>query len=468
MTPEEFRAAAHILVDWVADFRAGIEDLPVRSRTTPGTVHRSLPPFPPSAPESLETVIADLEKIILPATTHPQHPGWNAFFPANATLSTVLADLVSSGLGQLGITWESSPALTELEEVMCDWMRLLYGLSRDWKGTIHDTASTAVLVAMLCARERALDHDSRGLVSAAQPLTVYATAQSHSSVTKAVSLAGFGSEHLRLVETDAVYAMSPDHLAYLIEADLMAGRRPVAVVATVGTTGTTAIDPVAEIVEIARHHRMWVHVDAAMAGSAMLLEECRWMWQGVEGADSISINPHKWMGTALDCSLFYVRNPGELQTVMSTNPSYLQSSADGDVTQYRDWGIPLGRRFRALKLWFQLRLDGIESIQTRLRRDLTHARRLAGWVEETPGWEVLTPVVLQTVCVRHVPSGVTGADLDAHTLAWVAKINDSGEFYLTPAKLDDRWMVRVSFGAESTEDRHVERLWQLMRETAEG
>lgn len=469
MTPEEYRAAGHLLVDWIADFRSRIETLPVKSAALPGDVSGRIPAVPPTVPDSLETIVADLDQILLPACSHPQHPGFMAFFPANASLSSALGDLVSTGLGQLGITWELSPALTELEQVTCDWMRRLYGLSDRWRGTIQDTASSGALVAMLCARERALGEAGRaGLQAASAPLVVYASNQAHSSITKAVHLAGFGADHLRLVEVDGSLAMVAAALEAAIVEDLAAGLRPAAVIATVGTTATTAVDPVAAIADIAARHGLWCHLDAAMAGTAMLLPDLRWMWEGVEAVDSISINPHKWMGTAFDCSLFYVRDPAELVGVMSTSPSYLRSSVDGEVTQYRDWGIPLGRRFRALKLWFQLRLDGVDSITARIRRDLGYARRLEALASAEPDWRVVAPVPLQTVCLRHEPDGLTAEEVDRHTLAWVERVNRAGNFYLTPALVEGRWLVRVSFGAEQTEPHHVDRLWDELRRAVAG
>ncbi len=277
-------------------------------------------------------------------------------------------------------------------------------------------------------------------------------------------MAGFGRDNLRLVEMDpATRAMSAPALAERIEMDLNEGRQPCAIVASIGSTGVTAFDPLAEIVEIAAEHAVWVHVDAAMAGSAMLLPECRYLWDGVERADSIAWNPHKWMGTILDCSLFYVRDPQHLIRVMSTNPSYLRSTVDDEVRQYRDWGIPLGRRFRALKLWYHLSLDGIESIRERLRRDLDNAQWFAALVENTENWRVLAPVNLQTVCIRHEPPGLAGEALDRHTLDWVNRINRSGAAFMSPSQLDGRWMVRVSIGVETTTRQHLEKLWDLIR-----
>lgn len=472
MDPEEFRSAAHELVDWIADFRTGLADLPVQTSVRPGEVRDALPSVPPDKPEPLAALLSDLDDIVVPGLTHVQHPRYFGWFPANASLASVLGDFASSGIGALGITWQSAPALTEVEEVVCDWMRQLAGLPAEWKGTIHDTASVACLVALLCAREQASGHGQEhgGLQSANAPLVVYTTEQAHSSVPKAALLAGFGRDNVRLVAADpSTHAMSSDAFAAAVDADIAAGRVPAAVVVSIGTTGTTAVDPLREILAVVHRPRtpaMWVHVDAAMAGSALLLPECRPMFDGLDEADSMSWNPHKWIGTILDTALFYTRRPDDLVRVMSTNPSYLRSAADGDVTQYRDWGIPLGRRFRALKLWFHLRLDGVEAIKARMRRDLANAQWLAEQVSAEPDWEVVAPVRLQTVCVRHRPSGVDGVDLDRHTLGWVDAVNSSGAALLTPSVLDGRWMVRVSIGSEWTEQADVAAVWDLMRQEA--
>lgn len=470
MQHEEFRKFGHQLVDWIADYRAGVARLPVMARTTPGAVKAQLPPAPPEHPEPFDAVLRDLQEVILPGLGHWQHPRFFGYFPANANLASVLGDLVSSGLGTLGIAWQSSPALTEVEEVVTDWLRQLVGLSPQWSGVIQDTASASTLVALICARERATGYSlaGGGLQAEERPLVVYTSSQSHSSVEKGALLAGFGRQHLRVVAHGETYAMRPDALEAAIRQDLAAGRRPCAVVATTGTTACTAIDPVAAIAGIAREYGLWLHVDAAMAGSAMILPECRWMWEGIDGADSLVLNPHKWLGAVFDCSVYYVRDPEHLVRVMSTNPSYLQSQADGQAKNLRDWGIPLGRRFRALKLWFLLRAEGVAGLQARLRRDLENARWLAEQVQGTRNWRVLAPVHLQTVCVRHEPPGLSGEDLDRHTLGWVDRINRSGGALLTPAILDGRWMVRVSVGAESTEREDVAALWHLMRQEAEG
>jgi aromatic-L-amino-acid decarboxylase len=469
MNSEEFRKIGHQLIDWIADYRARVAEYPVRSQVKPGEVRGALPSAPPVNPESFEAIFGDLEKIILPGLSHFQSPKFFGYFPANGELSSVLGDYLSTGLGALGLSWQSSPALTELEELVTDWMRQMTGLTDAWSGVIQDTASTCTLVALISARERGSNYSlSRGgLQGEEKPLIVYVSSHSHSSVEKAALLAGFGRANLRFIDVDHTFAMKADSLRHAIQTDLEAGLVPCAVVATTGTTTTTALDPIKAIAAIAREHNLWLHVDAAMAGSAMILPECRWMWEGIEEADSIVFNPHKWLGAAFDCSLYYVRDPQHLVRVMSTNPSYLQSAVDSKVKNLRDWGIPLGRRFRALKLWFLIREQGIEGLQSRLRRDLANAQWFADQVRSTPDWRVLNPVPLQTICVRHEPPGLEGEALDKHTLDWVERVNSSGGAYLTPAVLDGRWMVRVSIGVILTERRHVEELWELMKREAE-
>lgn len=470
MTPEEFRHFGYQVVDWIAAYRERMAGLPVWSQLKPGDLRAQLPAAPPAQSESFEAIMADLEQIILPGLSHWQHPRFFGYFPANVTLASALGDFLSTGLGQLGLNWQASPALTELEELTTDWLRQMVGLPEGWHGVIQDTASTGALVALLCAREYTSNYSlSRGGLQAEErPLVVYTSTQSHSSVEKAALLAGFGRANLRLISTDEAHALRPDQLAQAIQADLAAGARPCAVVATTGTTATTALDPIEAIAAICREYGLWLHVDAAMAGSAMILPECRWMWQGVEAADSLGFNPHKWLGAAFDCSAFYVRQPQHLIRVMSTNPSYLQTAADSQAKNYRDWGIPLGRRFRALKLWFLIRLEGVERLQERLRRDLANAQWLARQVDAAPEWVRLAPVPLQTVCLRHQPPGVSGEALDAHTLGWVGRLNASGAAFLTPAVLNGRWMARVSIGAEPTERHDVEALWASMQAAVSG
>jgi aromatic-L-amino-acid/L-tryptophan decarboxylase len=465
MTPEEFRAAGYRLIDWIADYRAGAGTRRVMAATAPGEIKATLPANPPQQPEAFDAIISDLDRVVVPGLMTWQHPRFFGYFPSNALLASVLGDYVSTGLGVIGLAWQSSPALTEVEEVVNDWRRQMLGLSDAWNGVINDTASTSTLVALLCARERASGYSlgRGGLQGESQPLVVYTSSQSHSSVEKAALLAGFGKANVRIVPHDGSYALRPESFEDMVKDDILNGRRPCAVVVTTGTTTSTALDPIGPIARVAQAQGIWVHVDAAMAGSAMILPECRWMWDGVEQADSLIVNAHKWLGAVFDCTIYFVRDSEHLVRVMSTNPSYLQTSADGRVRNYRDWGLPLGRRFRALKLWFLIREQGVAGLQTRLRRDLDNATWLESEIVKTPGWRVLAPVPLQTLCVRHEPGGLNRESLDRHTLEWVARLNHSGDAYLTPAMLDGQWMVRVSIGAELTERAHVEQLWKLMQ-----
>jgi aromatic-L-amino-acid decarboxylase len=456
MNSEEFRRLGHALVDWIADYRDRVAERPVLSRVAPGAIRARFPAEPPRAGGQLAGVVEKLERDVLPGITHWNHPRFFAYFPANTSLASILADLVTSGLGAQGMSWQTSPAATELEEVVLGWLRQMLGLSPAWSGVIHDTASTATLVALLCARERASGHAQArgGLQDGAPPLVVYASEQAHSSVEKAALLAGFGRAHLRLIATDDEHALRADLLEEAIAADLRAGRRPCAVVATTGTTATTALDPVAAVADLAGRHGLWLHVDAALAGSAMILPECRWMWDGVERADSLVMNPHKWLGVGFDFSAYFVRDPDHLVRVMSTNPSYLRTAHDAEVKNLRDWGIPLGRRFRALKLWFQLLDVGVDGLQRRLRRDLDNARWLAAQADAAPDWERVAPAPLQTVCLRH---------RSADNLALADRVNRAGRAYVTPSVLKGRPMIRVSIGAEPTERADVEAVWRELR-----
>ena len=467
MTPEEFRKHGHQLIDRIADYRSGVAELPVMSQVKPGALRSALPMSAPQHAEPFEHMLADLDSLIMPGLSHWQHPGFFGYFPSNGSLASVLGDYLSTGLGVLGLSWQSSPALTELEETSVDWVRQMVGLSDAWSGVIQDTASTSTLIALISAREKASDYAlaKGGLQAQEQPLMIYASAHAHSSVDKAALLAGFGKDNIRYIATDANYAMRPEALAAAISEDLANGLQPCAVVATTGTTTTTAVDPLEAIGAIAREYGVWLHVDAAMAGSAMILPECRWMWAGIEQADSIVVNAHKWLGVAFDCSLYFVRDPQHLIRVMSTNPSYLQSNVDDEVKNLRDWGIPLGRRFRALKLWFLIRSEGVEGLQQRLRRDLANAQWLAEKIRAQRDWKVLAPVNLQTLCIRHEPEGLSTDALDAHTRQWADDLNRSGQAFVTPATLDGLWMVRISIGALPTEQQHVAALWEQLQAT---
>jgi aromatic-L-amino-acid decarboxylase len=470
MTPDEFREAGHALVEWIAEYREKLAAgaFPVQAPVAPGDLIRQLPASAPESPEPMDAILRDLDRLIMPGITHWQHPQFYGYFPTGGSLTSVLGDMVSTGLGVVGLSWQASPALTELEQVTTNWLRDLLGISDAFSGVIQDTASTSSFLALVCARERASGHGATrgGLQTSDSPLIVYVSSQSHSSVEKAALLAGFGRDNVRQIAVDENFAMSVPDLQSAIRRDRAAGLRPCAVVATTGTTSTTAIDPIAAIADTARRENLWLHVDAAMGGAAMLLPEYRHYWEGIEAADSIIVNPHKWLTVAFDCTLFLLRDPEHLVRVMSTNPSYLQSPMDVQVRNYRDWGIALGRRFRSLKIWFNLREQGAEAIRRKLRRDIAHAKWLESHVRAAPDWRVVAPVTLQTVCVRHEPAGLDAASLDAHTRRWAQAINDSGAAYLTAAAVNGRWMVRVSIGSELTESEHIQKLWAMIQQAA--
>ncbi|WLT30537.1 pyridoxal-dependent decarboxylase [Geothrix sp. PMB-07] len=470
MDAQEFRRLGYQLVDWIADYREGLERLPVMSRVQPGDIRAAFPDHPPLKGGRMDAALAALERDVMPGITHWNHPSFFAYFPSNTSYASILGDLAASGIGAQGMSWQTSPAATEVEEVVMDWLRQMVGLSPAFTGVIHDTASTATFTALLCAREKASGYaqNEEGLQSGEAPLVVYASDQGHSSIEKAALLAGFGRSFLRLIPTDENHAIRLDLLKAAIEKDLEIGLRPCALVAAVGTTGTTAVDPVAAMADLAEQHGLWLHVDAALAGTAMVLPECRWMWEGVERADSLIFNPHKWMGVGFDFSAYYVRDPQHLIRVMSTNPSYLRTAQDGQVSNFRDWHIQLGRRFRALKLWFYLMDVGVEGLQARLRRDLENAQWLKAQVDGASDWERLAPVPLQTVCIRHLKPGLDEAALAAHNLELARRLNDSGKAYLTPSMLKGKQMLRVSIGAETTERSHVQALWEALNAAAQA
>jgi aromatic-L-amino-acid decarboxylase len=462
MTADEFRHWGKALVDWIADYREGVERFPVLSRAAPGEVRSKLPAAAPEEPEGFEAVLADLEEIVLPGITHWQSPSFFAFFPSNASYPSVLGELASAGLGVQGMLWATSPAATELETHVLDWLVPALGLpaaflsSGEGGGVIQDTASSAALCALVAARERAAGAGLPG------GLTAYASTQAHSSIEKAVRIAGLGAGSLRLVEVDEAFRMRPEALAAAIDADRRSGLTPAFVCATVGTTSSLAVDPVAAIGPICRQAGAWLHVDAAMAGTAALCPEHRWLHEGLEHADSYCFNPHKWMATAFDCDCFWVRDRGALVRSLSVLPEYLRNVAteSGRVIDYRDWQVPLGRRFRALKLWFVLRCYGLEGLRAQVRRHVALAEAFASWVAADERFELVTPRVLNLVCFRRQGS-------DELNQALLERLNSSGELYLTHTRLGERYALRMSIGQTRTEERHVRAAWERIRAEAD-
>ncbi|HTR66050.1 MAG TPA: aminotransferase class V-fold PLP-dependent enzyme [Terriglobales bacterium] len=466
MPPEEFRRCGHALVDWIADYYQRVETFPVLSRVKPGEIRASLPPAAPAQGESFEKILGDVEKVILPGITHWQSPNFFAYFPSNASGPSILGDLLSSGLDVQGMLWATSPACTELETHVLDWLVPMLGLpekflsSRTGGGVIQDTASSASLCALLAARERASNFASnqRGCDG---KLVAYTSAQAHSSIEKAVQIAGIGRQNLRLVEVDENFAMRPEALARQLEQDRRDGLTPCFVAATVGTTSSNAIDPVPEIGRICREQNLWLHVDAAMSGTAALCPEFRHLQNGVELADSYCFNPHKWMFTNFDCDCFWVADRKALIQTLSVLPEYLKNQAteSGAVIDYRDWQIPLGRRFRSLKLWFVIRHYGIEGLQHHVRRHVQLAQEFAAWVKGDSRFELAAPAPLNLVCFRHKGG-------DAANQALMDKLNRSGELYLTHTRLNDKLTLRMCIGQTNTERRHVEQAWRrIQKET---
>jgi len=466
VTPEDFRKQGYALVDWIADYLEGVERFPVASTAEPGWVRDHLPAHPPTEPEPFDAVLADLNQVVVPGLTHWQHPSFFAYFPANTSYPSILGDMAAAGLGVNGMSWATSPACTEVETLMLDWMVELLGLPDRFRsdgpggGVIQGSASEATLCALLAARQRA----TQGAVNATGApgdLVAYATSQAHSSIEKGVRIAGIGTDNLRVVAHDAAFAMRPEALEAAIAEDRAAGRRPFFVCATAGTTSTTAFDPVPELAAICRREGIWLHVDAAHAGIAALCPELRWVNAGLDQADSYCTNPHKWMGVNFDCDLFWVADRAALLGALSILPEYLRTAAGeaGAVIDYRDWQIPLGRRFRSLKLWFTLRCDGVAPIQAMIRDHVGWAQQLAGWVAEDDRFEIVAPHPLDLVCVA-LRAG------DAATDAMIAAANASGAALFTRSVADGRSFVRVSVGGRMTEHRHVEAAWALLQSAA--
>ncbi|MGH9705920.1 MAG: pyridoxal-dependent decarboxylase [Candidatus Acidiferrales bacterium] len=466
MSPEEFRRHGKAMVDWIADYFERVETYPVLSRAKPGEIRAMLPENAPAAGEPFDAILADIERVILPGITHWQSPNFFAYFPSNNSFPSILGELLSAGLGVQGMLWATSPACTELETHVLDWLVAMLGLpgkflsSRAGGGVIQDTASSSALCALLAARERATNFASNERGNDAR-LVAYTSAQAHSSIEKAVKIAGMGRESLRLIEVDEKFAMRAGALASQVRKDLDAGRLPCFVTATLGTTSSNAMDPLAEIGRICREHRIWLHVDAAMSGTAALCPEFCSMHDGLELADSYCFNPHKWMFTNFDCDCLYVADRKSLTEALGILPEYLRNQAteQGSVIDYRDWQVPLGRRFRALKLWFVIRHYGVEGLQHHVRDHVALAQQFAEWVRASREFELAAPVPLNLVCFRHTAG-------DAANQAILDGVNQSGEMFLTHTRLGGKLTLRMSIGQTHTQLSHVERAWRKITAAA--
>jgi len=466
LSPSQFREEGKKIIDWIADYYENIEKYPVLSQVKPGEVKDKLPENPPQKGESFEAMMRDLDEIIMPGITHWQSPNFYAYFPSNTSFPSILGDLISSGLGVQGMIWATSPAATELETRVLDWLAEMMDMPEKFKststggGVIQDTASTSALTAVIAARERATKFESNK-TGVQQNLVAYVSSQTHSSLEKAIKMAGIGSENLRLIEVDEKFAMRPEKLENQIQKDKAEGFQPFFVCATIGTTSSNAVDPVRAMGEICQKENCWFHVDAAMAGTAMLCPEFRHLKDGVELADSYCFNPHKWMFTNFDCDVFWVANRNELIHTFSILPEYLKNKAteSGAVFDYRDWHVQLGRRFRSLKLWFVIRHYGIEGLQYHIRKHVEMAQNFAGWVKNSKDFELVLTPPLNLVCFRHKSD-------DAYNMKLMNTVNETGKAFFTHTKLNGQVVLRMSIGQTHTEEKHVQDTWKLIQKIA--
>jgi aromatic-L-amino-acid decarboxylase len=462
MDTASFRAYAHELVDWMADYLDRVQTYPVRSAVKPREIIRQIPDHPPTDPEPFQQIFTDFKQIILPGITHWQSPNFFAYFPANNSPASILAEMLTATMGAQCMSWITSPAATELEERMMDWLREMTGLPPDFTGVLQDTASTATLCSVLTAREARTGFAVNQMgFTPAMRFTAYSSREAHSSIEKAIKIAGLGKESLRKIEVDDAYAMIPDALEQAIRQDLNRGYTPLLVAAATGTTGSTAIDPLRPIGEICKKYRIWLHVDAAFAGSALLLPELRWMIDGVEYADSFVFNPHKWLFTNFDCSAYFVRDVQALVRTFEILPEYLKTNENERVNNYRDWGIALGRRFRALKLWFVIRSYGVTGLQAALRLHIGIARSLVTRIRQHPQFELLAPTPLNTVCFRCHPKGVDDLEtLNRLNADLLERLNQTGTLFLTHTKLNGAYTIRMVIGQTQVTEDHVMAAWE--------
>ena len=462
MHPDDFRRHAHAMVDWMADYLRDVGTLPITPSISPGDIRRELPLSAPEQPEPFDRLFDDFRRVIVPGMTHWNHPGWMAYFPCNNSPPSILGEMLTAAMGAQGMSWATSPAATELEQTVMDWVRQMLGLPDTFTGVIQDTASTATLMALLTARERATGFAAgdRGLAGGGARLTVYASREAHSSVDKGVKLAGYGLDQLRHIATDAAFALRPAELERAIATDRAAGLVPACVVASIGTTSSTAIDPLTDVAEICGRHDVWLHVDAAYAGTAALVPELRGPFAGVERADSFVFNPHKWMLTNFDCTGYFVRDTDALLRTFRATPEFLRTAQDAEVVNYRDWGIQLGRRFRALKLWFVIRNYGLEGLRTMIREHVALARELSTWISARDDFELMAPVPFALVCFRYRPAGSSEEELDRLNQRLLERVNATRRFHLTHTRLDGKYVIRVVIGQRTTGREQVEGVWR--------
>lgn len=468
MTPDSFRQHAHALVDWMADYLENVGHYPVAPQTQPGDVLKQLPLHAPDLPEAFVDIFKDFETQILPGMTHWQHPHFFAYFPASTSPPSLLAEMLMSTLGAQCMSWLTSPAATELEERVMEWLRIAIDLPPEFTGVIQDSASGATLCALLCARERASAGkvNTEGFTGQQQRFRVYASTEAHASIEKGVRIAGIGSDNLVKIPVDTAFAMDVAALEQAILRDVEQGYTPLCVVAAWGTTSSTALDPLAPIAALCQQHQLWLHVDAAYAGSAFILPEHRQRANGVEQADSMVFNPHKWLMTHFDCSAYFVKDTALLTRTLGLTPEYLKTDLDREVNNYRDWGIPLGRRFRALKLWFVLRSYGVSGLQKILREQIEWVQALAETIAQHNNFEVLAPVPLNLVCFRYAPPETSEAERELFNQRLLSAVNNTGSIFITHTRLKGVYSLRLVAGNPNTTQEHISRAWHLIQATA--
>lgn len=467
MTPDEFRKHAHELVEWMAGYMENVENLPVKSLVKPGEIFDKIPDNPPFHSESFDSVMKDFNEIIMPGISHWQNPNFFAYFPANTSPASIMAEMLIATLGAQCMIWETSPAAAELEEKMMIWLRELIGLPSGFEGVIQDSASAATLAAILTAREKStgFSGNMEGIKKSGI-LKVYCSGQTHSSVEKAVKISGIGSKNLVKIPVKADFSMNAEKLKEAIIYDKSIGHIPCCVVATMGTTGTASVDPLRAIGEICHENAIWLHVDAAMAGTALILPEFQWMLDGKEYIDSFVFNPHKWMFTNFDCTAYFVKDAGLLIKTFEILPEYLKTRTRGQVNDYRDWGVPMGRRFRALKLWSVIRTYGVEGLRDKVRDHISIAAKLSEMIMKEDDFEILAPVIISVVCFRYNPAGYTDEKINIINEKLNHQLNDSGKIYLSHTVLDGRYALRMVTAQTNVTPGHVTKAWHLIKETA--
>lgn len=467
MDSDDFRKYGHEVVEWIARYFETVENYPVKSQVKPGSIMAQLPDNPPQKAESFEEFIKDFDNIVIPGITHWQSPDFFAYFPANNSFPSILGEMLTAALGAQCMVWETSPAATELEEQMMIWFRQMTGLPDEFEGVIHDSASSATLAALITAREKSTGFVSNSDgISATKRLRIYCSSHTHSSVEKGAGVAGIGRKNVVRVDVSDDFSIDPDSLRKAIDEDIINGFVPCCVVATLGTTGVTAVDPLRQIGEICREKNIWLHVDGALGGTALLLPEMRWMIDGIEYVDSIVINPHKWMFTNFDCTAYFVRDVASLIRTFEILPEYLKTRTRGAVNDYRDWGIPLGRRFRALKLWAVIRSFGVEGLQAKIREHMRLAKTLEAWIIDEKNFEILAPVTLNTVCFRYLPKNSTEEEVNYLNEKLNHTLNDSGKIYLTHTAVKGKYALRMVTAQTNVTETHIEKAWELIKTTA--